>query len=182
MIFKWVVVIMTFGIIQQQAFGKISKEELFASPSFISAKVSPDGNTVAYVGADERGISNVFLRTQDGSTQISFFDTPEIIQFFWSGDGKRVLLLKDEQGTGKLNLHGIEMDSKNHVIYTEQCPSVNAKMIQIGSDHKAVIGLNHRNPHFHDLYLLDLNSGNFTLLLENDSYAKFLFSKQLELI
>jgi dipeptidyl aminopeptidase/acylaminoacyl peptidase len=182
MIFKWWVVIMTFGTIQQQAFGKISKEELFANPSLISAKISPDGNTVAYVGADEKGISNVFLRTQDGSTQISFFDTPEIIQFFWSGDGKRVLLLKDEQGTGKLNLHGIEMDSKNHVIYTEQFPNVNAKVIQIGSDHKAVIGLNHRNPHFHDLYLLDLNSGNFTLLLENDSYAKFLFSKQLELI
>src|SRR5262249_21660032 len=108
--------------------------------------------------------------------------TPDIIQFFWSGDSKRVLLLKDEHGIGKLNLHGIDIDSKNHVIYTEQFPNVGAKVIQIGSSNEAVIGLNHRNPHFHDPYLLNLDSGNFTLLFENNSYAKFLFSKHLTLI
>lgn len=119
-IFKWLVVIMSLVTIQQQVFGDVLKEELFANPFLISAKISPDGNTIAYVGADENGISNVFISSQDASsanrTQISFFTTPEIIQFFWSGDSKRVLLLKEENGTGKLNLHGINIQSEDHVV------------------------------------------------------------------
>ncbi|HSX04544.1 MAG TPA: prolyl oligopeptidase family serine peptidase [Rhabdochlamydiaceae bacterium] len=186
-LFKWLVVMMFFATIEQQVFGDVSKEELFANPSLISAKISPDGNQIAYVGADEKGISNLFVSTKEGSTasrkQLSFFTTPEIIQFFWSGDSKRVLLLKDENGTGKLNLHGIDIHSKDHTVYTEKFSNVNAKVIQI-SPHKnsAVIGLNNRNPHFHDLYLLDLDSGNFELLLQNDCYAKFLVSDNLDII
>lgn len=178
---------MFLGTIQQQVFGEVLKEKLFANPSLISAKISPDGSTIAYIGADEKGISNVFISTKNGSTasreQISSFTTPEIIQFFWSGDSKRVLLLKDENGTGKLNLHGIHIHSKDHIVYTEKFPNVNAKVIQIGSKkNSAVIGLNNRNPHFHDLYLLDLDSGHFELLFENDCYAKFLVSDNLDLI
>lgn len=186
MIVKWLVVIMSFGTLQQ-VLGDVLKEELFANPLLISAKISPDGNTIAYVGADENGISNVFICPRDGSytnrTQISFFTTPEIIQFFWSGNSKRVLLLKDENGTGKLNLHGINIYSKNHVVYTEELSNIYAKVIQISSKkNSAVIGLNNRNPHFHDLYLLDLDSGHFELLFENDCYAKFLVSDNLDLI
>lgn len=43
-------------------------------------------------------------------------------------------------------------------------------------------GLNNRNPHFHDLYLLDLDSGHFELLFNNDCYAKFLISDNLDII
>lgn len=186
-IYKWLVVIMSFGMLQQQIFGEVLKEELFSNPSLISAKISPDGRTIAYVGADAMGISNVFISPKESSSdsreQITFFNTPEIIQFFWSGDSNRVLLLKDENGTGKLNLHGVHIHAKEHVNYTEKFPNVNAKLMRISSKkNNAVIGLNHRNRHFHDLYLLDLDSGDCNLLLENNSYAKFLFNDDLDLI
>lgn len=42
--------------------------------------------------------------------------------------------------------------------------------------------MNHRNPHFHDLYVLDLDSGDFTLLFKNDGFAKFLVSDDLEIV
>ena len=45
-----------------------------------------------------------------------------------------------------------------------------------------LLGLNHRNPHFHDLYLLDLDSGNLLPILQNNAYAKFLISDELEII
>lgn len=178
---------MSLGTIQQQVMGEVLKEELFAKPLLISAKISPDGSTIAYVGADEKGISNLFISSRDGSPasreQISFYTTPEIIQFFWSGDSKRVLLLKDENGTGKLNLHGINIHSKDHVVYTEQFSNITAKVVQISSKKNCVvIGLNNRNPQFHDLYLLDLDSGYFELFFQNDRYAKFLLSDNLDLI
>jgi dipeptidyl aminopeptidase/acylaminoacyl peptidase len=176
---KWLVTSMGLIMSMQNAQCEILKEELFASPALISTKISPDGKTLATVGADEKGISNVFIDTQ----QISFFSTPEIIQFFWSGDSKRIVLLKDEDGSGQLHLHGIDIVSQEHVVYTEKFPNVNAKVIQIAPEkNAAVIGLNHRNPHFHDLYRLNLDSGEWELLFENDEYAKFLVSNSLELI
>lgn len=186
-IFKWLVVIMSFTGVYENVFCEVLKEELFATPTLISAKISPDGSTIAYVGADEKGISNVFISSKNGSfnnrVQVSFFKTPEIIQFFWSGDSNRILLLKDENGTGLLQLHGIHIISKEHTVYAEQFSNVNAKVIQISSKkNSAVIGLNSRNPQFHDLYVLDLDSGKLELLFENNNYAKFLISDNLDII
>ena len=178
---------MSFAMMHDSVFAEISKEELFRTPDLISAKISPDGNTIAYIGADASGFSNVFIRQRvdkfSTSSQISFFANAEIIQFFWSGDSDKVLLLKDEKGTGRLHLHGIDINTKEHKIYTAQFSKVNTKVVQISSRNtRAVIGLNHRNPQFFDLYELDLNSGALRLVYENDRYAKFLFSDTLDLI
>lgn len=157
----------------------ITKENLFRTPDFISAKISPDGKLIAVIGADESGIANLSV----GNQKISNFKTPEIIQFFWAADSKKVLLLKDENGTGQLSLHGFNVESKEHHAYTEQFPGVNAKVVKLSpSENKAVVGLNHRNPLFHDLFVLDLNSGEFTLLFQNDAYAQFLVSDELKVI
>jgi dipeptidyl aminopeptidase/acylaminoacyl peptidase len=174
---------MQFLVEQGAVSSELSKEALFCTPSLISAKISPDGNTIAYVGADEAGIANVFISRKGEVTQITFFKTPEIIQFFWASNSNKVVFLKDEEGTGQLHLHGVDIYSKEHVVYTEQFSKVDAKVIQIGSEkNRALIGLNHRNPHFHDVYLLDLDSGELVLLFENDHYAKFLVSTSLKLI
>ncbi len=180
-------VMMSFLMASENVFAEISKENLFRTSCFISAKVSPDGKTIAYVGADEGGIPNVFVMSRDDvqsqRDQMTFFKSPDVIQFFWSANSDKIVLLKEEDGTGQWHLHGIDIHSKEHIVYTQKFPRVNAKVIRMGSQKNcAVIGLNNRNPHFHDLYLLDLDSGDFSLVLENDSYAKFLVSESLELI
>ncbi len=160
----------------------LSKENLFCTSSFISAKVSPDGKAIAYIGADETGIPNVFIidKASGERKQISFFKSPDIIQFFWSSNSDKILLLKDEDGKGRMDLYGIDIDSKEYVVYTEKFSNANAKIIKVSSQkNSAVIGLNDRNLHFHDLYLLDLDSGALSLLFKNDAYAKFLVSDQL---
>lgn len=166
-------------------FADVSKEELFRASSFISAKISPDGNVIAYVGADEKGIPNVFVKERKGSDwkQATFLKSPEIIQFFWSARSDKVVFLKDEDGTGRLQLHGVDVRSQEHIVYTERFSKVNTKVVQLSpNQNQVVVGLNHRNPHFYDLYVLDLDSGAFSLLLENDRYAKFLVSDDLNLI
>lgn len=171
--------------LQTPLFADVTKEALFANPPLISAKISPDGTHVASVGADPKGISNVFLCPKNSTAreQITFFDTPEIIQFFWSGNSQKILLLKDENGTGRFELHGVDVHSKKRIEYTKPFPNVYAKVVQVSSQKNgAVIGLNHRNLYFHDLYLLDLQTGEFQLLFQNDLYAKFLVSDALELI
>ncbi len=165
--------------------GHFSKEELFKTPECISARISPDGRLIAEVGSDETGVANLFIREKGarGREQVSFFTSPEIIQFFWAPDSNKVLLLKDEAGSGQLHLHGFDIASRRHFLYTKDFPGASAKVVQISAkEDKAIIGLNQRNPRYHDLYELDLNSGALRLILQNDSYAKFLFSDDLKLI
>ncbi len=183
--YKVLVVVMSFLTMQKSLLADVSKESLFRTSSFISARISPDGNTIAYVGADQEGIPNVFVMPRDllSRTQITFFESPDIIQFFWSANSDKILLLKDDDGTGQLHLHGIDLQTHKNTVYTDRFSKINAKVIQIGSHtNQAVIGLNQRNPQFHDLYLLDLDSGELKLIFENDAYAKFLFSDSLNLI
>ena len=130
----------------QNGYADITKEKLFRTPDFISAKVSPNGKLVAKVGADKSGIANVTVapvkESSSSPIQLSFFKTPEIIQFFWSGDSKKLLLLKDENGTGQLNLHGFDVVSKGHISYTEHVTGVNAKVIKLSpSKNHAVVGV-----------------------------------------
>lgn len=172
-------------MVAEACFAGIAKEELCCTSSFLSAKISPNGEWIAQVGADPKGISNVSVYSvkEMAPFWLSSYQTPEIIQFFWSADSKIVLTLKDANGTGSLNLHGFHIESRKEMFYTDQFPKVNAKIVQLSSkENKAVIGLNLRNPHFHDLYILDLDSGEKTLLLENDSFAKFLVSEDLNVI
>lgn len=167
------------------ASAQITKEKLCKTPPFISAKLSPDGKLIAKVGADGAGIANVtvFGVDADAGEQLSFFKSPNIIRFFWSADSKKVLVLKDEEGTGQLNLHAFDVVTREHLSYTEQFPKIDAKMIKLSpTENRAVIGLNLRHRYFHDLYLIDLDSGKLTLLLQNDTYAKFLVSDDLEVI
>src|ERR1700733_7104627 len=94
----FLVVMMSLLIPRGQLHSEVLKEDLFRTPAFVSAKVSPDGNTIAYVGADEAGILNAFTTSRNNPLsqceQISFFKTPEIIQFFWSANSDKILLLK----------------------------------------------------------------------------------------
>lgn len=183
---SWMVV-MSLLLAKEEVVGEISKEKLFSTPPLISAKISPDGHTIAYVGADTNGITNVFIAKKSKESydysQVTFFERPEIIQFFWSADSKKILFLKEEDGTGRLHLHSMDIRSKKHFVYTKEFSQITTKVIKVSSScNKAIIGLNNRNPHFHDLYLLDLDSGNLHLLLKNDSYAKFLASDDLEIV
>jgi len=157
------------------------KESLAAVPFCISAKISPDAKKVAYVGTDDKGIANVFVIEGGETKQVTFFETPEIAYFYWSHDSNKVLLLKDEERTGLLALYGVDIRFRKVSMYTKGFSSSCVKVFQVNKN-KALIGINNRDPRFHDLYLLNLDSGELSLFLKNDAFAKFLVSDSLEII
>lgn len=187
---KWILglIVWCISIVgMQMGFSVITKEALCQKPQYISVKVSPDGKWIAKIGADQKGIANVMIRLTEEEEhafeQISFFQEPEMIQFFWSPDSRQVIVLRDEEGKGRCKVYGIDIVSKEHKHYTEGFEKASAKIIQFSAhENKVAIGLNHRNPQFHDLYIIDLDSSEVTLLFENDMFAQFLVSRDLEII
>ncbi len=163
----------------------MDKESLFDTPKVISAKIAPDGRLIAYIGGDSKSVPNVFISKNQilgEGEQLTFFEEPDIIQFFWAADGKTLLILKDKNGTGRLGLFGVNVASKKVQEYTKNDPLAQSKIFSVSrKENRAVVGINTRNPSYHDLYLLDLETGERELLLENRGYEKFLIGDDLQI-
>ncbi len=164
----------------------IPREQLFQLPSCIAIKISPDGQRLAYVGADEEGIMNLFVSPNlslEGAQNLTHFKDPKIRVFHWTPKGDKILLLKDKDGTGEFRLYCLDLASCALKDLTASFDRINAKIFQISAmQNKALIGINQRNPRFHDLYLLDLETGSLALNYQNDRFVNFVLDEKLETV
>jgi len=149
-------------------------------------KISPDAKRLAYVGANREGAMNLFVSpglTLDGAEQLTHFEEPEIKGFYWLADNHTLLLLKDSDGTSKFRLYSVDLNSKEMTDLTAKYQDIDAKVFQVSStDTKAVVGINHRNPRFHDLYLLDLKTHSLSRFFQNDQFINFVFDSDLNVV
>lgn len=164
----------------------ISREDLFRKPSCMAIKISPDARQLAYVGASEDGTMNIYLSNNDlsleGANQATQFTEPEIKNFYWSPDSKKILIQKDKDGTRQFRLYLLDVNTLEVRDLTSAYKNVNAKVFQISSiKNTAVIGINARNPALHDLYLLDMTTGDLSLIYKNDEFIGFLFDDHLQI-
>jgi dipeptidyl aminopeptidase/acylaminoacyl peptidase len=163
----------------------IPRQKLFTKPSCIAIKLSPDEKRLAYVGADREGTMNLFCSPDLSlnAKKATHFSSPEIRAFHWSATGKKIVLLKDNGGTKQFHLYVLDVDSFELKDLTQAYDNINAKIFQMSStENKAVVGINNRNPKFHDLFLADFDNNSLTHLLENDDYINFLFDDNLQVV
>ena len=96
-----------------------------------------------------------------------------IRSFFWSPDSTRILFVQDKGGNENWLLYGVELATGKQTSYTDfdktQVRVLNVSPKMPGS---ILIGINNRNPRFHDVHRLDLASGRLTLVRENNDYAE----------
>ncbi len=164
----------------------IPREELFKKPPCMAIKISPDSHRLAYVGADREGTMNLYITpglSLEGAQQITDFKEPEIKGFYWLPNNKNILLLKDTNGTGQFRLYSVDLGSHKIKDLTVEYKDINAKVFYVSTtDSKAVIGINNRNPQFHDLYLLDFANDSLKMFYQNDEFINFVFDNKLNLV
>lgn len=162
----------------------IPREKLFRQASCQSIKISPDGKKLAYVGANPEGAMNLFAASDlsMNSTQLTHFTEPKISSFRWSPDSKKIILLKDKDGTRQFHLYLANVNTKEVKNLTARHGNVDAKIFDLSHlENKAVIGIKGRNPLFHDLYLLNFEDDSLSLLYENDQFVDFIFNEKLQI-
>ncbi|MCI0381925.1 MAG: prolyl oligopeptidase family serine peptidase [Chlamydiae bacterium] len=151
----------------------------------MAIKISPDGHRLAYVGADRNGTMNVYLTSGLSLAefqQITDFKEPEIKGFYWLHKNN-IILLKDANGTGQFRLYSVALNSGKIKDLTAEYKEINAKVFQVNStEAKAIIGINNRNPMFHDLYLLDCKNNSLSKIYQNDQFINFVFDSSLNLV
>lgn len=162
----------------------IPRQALFGNPTRAQGRISPDGQWLSWT-APHNGVMNVWIApASDPSAAkvITNATSRPIPQHFWAPDSKSILYVQDKAGDENFLLYKIDVATGTETTLT---PFTNTRVEIIGGSYaikdKLLIGLNNRDPQWHDVHLLDLVTGKLTLVLENNAYAGFMADDSLTL-
>jgi dipeptidyl aminopeptidase/acylaminoacyl peptidase len=149
----------------------IPRKLLFGNPDKTQARISPDGTKLSYL-ASVNGVLNVWVGSVDSpdTAKPVTNDTNRGIRFHqWAYTNKHVLFIQDKGGDENWRIYGVDLETGEVTDYTP-IEKVNARieLLSPRTPEKAVIALNDRNEQLHDLHILDLKTGERTLLIQND--------------
>jgi len=162
----------------------LPRSDIFGNPERTSARISPDGKMVAFL-APRDGVLNVWaapVGSLDEAKPLTTEAERPIRQFFWAPDSSRILYMQDKGGDENFLLYGVDMQGKETKAYTP-FEKTRAFVYAISPEVKdaIIVGLNNRDPRFHDAYRLDLKTGELTLVHENNGWAGLDFDRQFNL-
>jgi dipeptidyl aminopeptidase/acylaminoacyl peptidase len=160
---------------------------LFGNPERVSPRLSPDGTQLAWI-APHDGVLNVWLApisTQDGvswdAARVITDDSDRgIRQFAWAHDGRHVLYLQDTGGDENWRLHDVDLVTMERRDLTP-FEGVQARLIAGERElpDQILVGLNKDNEQLHDVYRLDLKTGELTKEFENPGFLVTIADREL---
>ena len=162
----------------------IPRAALFGNPVKAGAQLSPDGKWLSWM-APVNGVMNVWVAPVDkpeaAKALTSVTDRP-IPGHSWSANSEQVLFVRDKAGDENFRLYGVNVSTGQQQDYT---PFDKVRVRPMGSSRKRVdemlVGINNRDPRWHDVYLLNLKTGDLKLVMKGDGYAGFLADDDLQL-
>ncbi|MFH1767626.1 MAG: S9 family peptidase [Candidatus Omnitrophota bacterium] len=147
----------------------IPREVLFGNPSKAKPQISPDGTMLAYL-APLDGVLNVWVRSIDSADDrpVTKDNNRGIRHYFWAYDNNHLMYFQDRQGDENWRLYGVNLKSGVIRDFTP-FDDVQVRLIEHNRyfPNEMIIAINKQNPQAHDVYRLDLSSGDITLVMEN---------------
>jgi dipeptidyl aminopeptidase/acylaminoacyl peptidase len=167
----------------------IPRQVLFGNPERISPRISPDGTQLAWIAPSD-GVLNVWVAPAgsgrgDGidfsAARVVTDDSDRGIRMFaWAHDGRHVLYLQDTGGDENWRLHDVDLATMQRRDLT---PFDDVQTQLIAAEKKfpteILIGLNRDNPQLHDVYRLDLTTGELAKEVENPGFVGWIADSQL---
>jgi dipeptidyl aminopeptidase/acylaminoacyl peptidase len=160
---------------------------LFGNPERVSPRLSPDGSQLAWI-APQAGVLNVWLApvrpgegVEWGAARVVTDDTDRgIRQFAWAHDGRHLLYLQDIGGDENWRLHDVDLPTMKRRDLTP-FEGVQTELIATERNFpdEILIGLNKDNPQLHDVYRLQLTTGELTKELVNPGLIGMVADAQL---
>jgi hypothetical protein len=172
----------------------IPRETLFGNPDKAALRVSPDGKRIAYL-APVNNVLNVWVApadTPDAAKPVTRDTGRGIQMYFWAYTSQHLLYLQDEGGDENWKVHVVDLatDTSRDVTPFDTIPGPDGQPIRLPngtplrpaaqienvSHHfpdAILVGLNTRDPRYHDLYQLNIRTGTLTLVQRNPDFAGF---------
>ena len=147
----------------------IPRTILFGNPDKANPQVSPDGRRMAYL-APVNNVLNVWVGTiGENDYRPVTQDTDRGVRLYaWAADNRHILYLQDAGGNENWRLYATDLESGQTRDLTP-FENVQARLVDRDKHFpdELLVGLNKDNPQVHDVYHLDLPSGELTLVAKN---------------
>ncbi|TWU35631.1 Prolyl endopeptidase [Novipirellula aureliae] len=157
----------------------LDRDLFFGNPQIAGGKLSPDGRFISFM-KPYHGIMNVwvkeFAEPFDQARPLTDSERP-LRGYTWTEDGKFILFVKDSGGDENMNLFAVDPAAKPEP-GKETPPSrnltpmedVTAQTMHASQNNPDLlwIGLNDRDKAWHDLYQLEISTGDLKLVYQND--------------
>jgi len=154
----------------------IERAKFFGNPSKVGARISPDGLWLSWI-APRDGVLNVWVAPAADPASAKPLTAEKMRPIrgsFWSPDSKTVLFINDTGGDENYRLYGVDVASGEQKSYTPfEKTTVRVEQISPRVKDRILIGVNNRDPRWHDIYSLELASGKLTLVFKNEGCGGF---------
>ncbi|HEY7710522.1 MAG TPA: S9 family peptidase [Candidatus Entotheonella sp.] len=169
---------------QTEAASLIPRQLLFGNPDKASTQLSPDGTYLSYL-APVDGVLNVWVGAADdpASAKPVTHDTGRGIRFYgWAYTNSHVLYIQDKGGDENWRLYCVDLESGD----TTDLTPFDGTQARIQASSPAfpdelLVALNDRVPELHDIYRLNIRSGERQLALQNEGFAGFVSDDELNI-
>jgi dipeptidyl aminopeptidase/acylaminoacyl peptidase len=154
----------------------IPRDILFGNPDRITARISPDGKQLSFL-APLNGVMNVWVgpySQPDKAMPVTNDTYRGIRSYGWAFTNQHIIYLQDKNGDENWRIYSVNLSDKE----VKDLTPFSGVQAQIAASsykfpHEIMVGLNKRDPEYHDIYRLNIESGNLTLILENKEFAGF---------
>jgi dipeptidyl aminopeptidase/acylaminoacyl peptidase len=176
---------------------------LFGNPTRTAPQLSPDGSHLAFL-APRDGVLNIFVgpvQNTDAALPITADTSRGIRTFFWSFDSKSILYLQDLEGDEAWQLFAVDVGAgkpARALSSADPIRAVDGTPITLPSGKpmrptamviancarrpdSILVGINDRDPQFHDVYRIEPATGSRTLVYKNTAYSDLIADNDLNI-
>jgi dipeptidyl aminopeptidase/acylaminoacyl peptidase len=173
----------------------IPREVLFGNPDRAALRVSPDGKHLSFL-APVNGVLNVWVAPVDdigGAKPVTKDTGRGIHTYFWAYTSRHLLYLQDQGGDENWKVFLVDLaggqtkdltpfesipgpDGKPRILPSGKPMRPKARIEQVSPrfPDTILVGLNTRDPRYHDLYRVDIQTGALILLQQNPGFDGFI--------
>ena len=154
----------------------IPREVLFGNPDKITARLSPDGAQISYL-APVDGVLNVWVGSVDDpdTAEPVTNDTDRGIRiYFWAYTSQHIIYLQDQAGDENWRVYSVNLKNGETIDLTP-LEGVQARIQGVSPKfpEEILIALNDRVPQLHDIYRVNITTGEKSLIQENEEFIGF---------
>ena len=147
----------------------IPMKDFFRNPEKVAYAISPNGEYMAFLQPWEKRL-NVFVEkigSGQPAVRVTSAKARDISGYTWKGDN-RIVYVQDTGGDENFRLYAVSIDGSNPKDLTP-FEKVRAQIIDRleRNDNEILVGLNKRNPQIHDVYRINVNTGDMEMIAEN---------------
>lgn len=148
----------------------IPRKLIFGNPERSQARLSPDGSTLSWLAPDE-GVVNVWVAPTNelaSARAITKDRGRGIGSYLWSTDGTHIVYIQDRGGDENFHAYSVNVETGAEVDLTP-FDGVRAQLMAQTWNQRGImaIGINNRDARWHDVYLINLETGERSLQYEN---------------